>query len=107
MCSSTKRRAGCGLNVTSPAPVASLASLLPLGEEHTLGMERIMATIMAKFEAMWNVCLANKGSFEPFMDLYLDRWLHSYVRHLCRDLRAHLAAPRFRVAFCTPLRFFQ
>ena len=65
-----------------------------------------MATIMAKFEAMWNVFLANKGSFEPFMDLYLDRWLHSYVCRLCHDLRAHLAAPRFCVAFCTPLHFF-
>lgn len=44
-------------------------------------MERTAAILMAKFEAMWKVFVENRGSFEPFMDLYLDRWLHSYVPH--------------------------
>jgi biotin--protein ligase len=26
---------------------------------------------------MWNSFVASKGSFEPFLDLYLTRWLHS------------------------------
>lgn len=38
-----------------------------------------MAIVMAKFEGMWTTFLENKGSFEPFMDLYLDRWLHTYA----------------------------
>jgi len=29
------------------------------------------------FENMWDVFVANRGSFAPFMDLYLERWLHS------------------------------
>ena len=70
---------GCGLNVNSPPPIASLASLLPPGEDRTISMELMLALIMAKFDTMWDKFLINKGSFEPFMDLYLDRWLHSYV----------------------------
>ena len=52
-----------------------------------------MATITTRFESMWNVFLANKGSFEPFMDLYLDRWLHSYV---CARFRG----AELRLIFC-------
>ena len=47
-------------------------------------MERTMAIVMVKFERMWNTFLENKGSFEPFMDLYLDRWLHSYAASILR-----------------------
>jgi len=32
---------------------------------------------MAKFEAMWSIFLSERGSFAPFMSLYLERWLHS------------------------------
>ncbi|KAL0562811.1 biotin holocarboxylase synthetase, partial [Marasmius crinis-equi] len=42
-----------------------------------LSMERTAAAIMAKFEKMWRVFVAGRGDFNPFMDLYLDRWLHS------------------------------
>ncbi|KAJ3549407.1 hypothetical protein NM688_g5181 [Phlebia brevispora] len=70
---------GCGLNVASPPPIASLASVIPSWEDRTLSMERTMAILMAKFEVMWDKFLENKGSFEPFMDLYLDRWLHTYA----------------------------
>jgi biotin--protein ligase len=41
-------------------------------------MERMAVIIMSKFEPMWNTFMAHRGSFEPFMDLYLRRWLHSY-----------------------------
>ena len=40
-------------------------------------MERTLATIMARFERMWAEFVHERGSFAPFMDLYLDRWLHS------------------------------
>ena len=43
-------------------------------------MEGTLAAIMARFERMWAEFVRERGSFEPFMDLYLDRWLHSYVR---------------------------
>ncbi|KAI0342898.1 class II aaRS and biotin synthetase [Trametopsis cervina] len=68
---------GCGLNVLSPPPMASLASVLPSGSERALSMERTLAVVVSRFEGMWSRFLAGKGSFEPFMDLYLDRWLHS------------------------------
>ena len=68
---------GCGLNVLNPPPIASLARLLPPGMKHNLSIERTLAILMTKFEGMWNTFVGGKGSFEPFMDLYLDRWLHS------------------------------
>ncbi|KAI0768248.1 hypothetical protein BD413DRAFT_633936 [Trametes elegans] len=69
--------AGCGLNVLNPPPIASLAQLLPPGSEQLPTMERTLAAVMARFERMWAEFVAARGSFEPFMDLYLDRWLHS------------------------------
>ncbi|THH02031.1 hypothetical protein EW026_g756 [Hermanssonia centrifuga] len=68
---------GCGVNVLNPPPIASLASLIPSGVDRKLSMERTAAIIMAKFQSMWTTFLAHKGSFDPFMDLYLGRWLHS------------------------------
>ncbi|KAG8830491.1 biotin holocarboxylase synthetase [Serendipita sp. 399] len=41
-----------------------------------LTMENMAATIMAIFGRMWNDFITAE-SFEPFMDLYLDRWMHS------------------------------
>ena len=40
-------------------------------------MEGTLAAIMARFERMWAEFVRERGSFAPFMDLYLDRWLHS------------------------------
>ncbi|KAI0364526.1 class II aaRS and biotin synthetase [Pilatotrama ljubarskyi] len=68
---------GCGLNVLNPPPITSLAQLLPPGSERHPTMERTLAAIMARFERMWAEFVSARGSFEPFMDLYLDRWLHS------------------------------
>lgn len=73
---------GCGINVLNPMPTTSLSQLNP---ETNLSMEKLIATIMAKFETMWDVFVLHKGSFHPFMDLYLERWLHSYVNSC--DLR--------------------
>ncbi|KAJ7151389.1 biotin-ligase [Mycena crocata] len=70
---------GSGLNVLNPPPITSLSQLLPLDEEPELSMERTAAAILVKFEGMWSVFVAGKGSFEPFMDLYLQRWMHSSV----------------------------
>jgi len=66
---------GCGLNVLNPLPTTSLSQLVPPGE--VLSMEKVMATIMTVFEQMWDEFLDTAGSWEPFKDLYLARWLHS------------------------------
>ena len=70
---------GCGLNVSNPPPITSLAQLLPPESQRKLSLERTTATIMAKFEGMWSTFLSHRGSFDPFMSLYLERWLHSWV----------------------------
>ncbi|EJD07395.1 class II aaRS and biotin synthetase [Fomitiporia mediterranea MF3/22] len=68
---------GCGLNVLSPSPLTSLTQLIPPGlPDFTLTMERTAAVIMSTFDEMWSR-FSSSASFEPFMDLYLDRWLHS------------------------------
>ena len=71
---------GCGVNVLNPPPILSLAQLLPAGgAQSPPTMERTLAAIMARFDRMWAQFVAARGSFEPFMDLYLERWLHSCV----------------------------
>lgn len=67
---------GCGLNVLNEPPIFSLSQLLPEGSA-TVSMEATAATILTKFDKMWNEFVQGRGSFDPFMDLYLDRWLHS------------------------------
>ncbi|KAL5537063.1 BPL1 [Sanghuangporus sanghuang] len=68
---------GCGLNVFSPSPMTSLVQLIPAGLDNTnLSMERTLAVIMATFDKMWSK-FSTEASFDPFMDLYLERWLHS------------------------------
>ncbi|KZT22960.1 class II aaRS and biotin synthetase [Neolentinus lepideus HHB14362 ss-1] len=68
---------GAGLNVTNSLPTTSIAQLLPTNSDRTLNMEDTAAVVLAKFEAMWKTFVAHGGSFEPFLDLYLERWLHS------------------------------
>ncbi|KAF7762164.1 hypothetical protein Agabi119p4_8757 [Agaricus bisporus var. burnettii] len=73
---------GCGLNVFNEMPLTSLSQLLrhtPSGDKRrsNLSLERTAAVILCKFGELWNEFVAAKGSFEPFMDLYLRRWLHS------------------------------
>ncbi|KAI0705531.1 hypothetical protein C8Q76DRAFT_771266 [Earliella scabrosa] len=73
---------GCGLNVLNPPPIMSLAQLSPDSPEsaskpQSPTMEGTLAAIMARFERMWAEFVRERGSFAPFMDLYLERWLHS------------------------------
>ena len=73
--SQTDLTSGCGLNVLNVHPTFSLSQLT----NKELRLEKTVATIMAVFEKMWSVFLENRGSFDPFMDSYLERWLHSCV----------------------------
>lgn len=85
------------MNVHNQPPIASLAQLQQIhphvnAGSGTLVLERIAAITMAKFEVMWNTFVQER-SFNPFMDLYLKRWLHSSVVHFsllfCLDLTLH------------------
>ncbi|KAL0946048.1 hypothetical protein HGRIS_012321 [Hohenbuehelia grisea] len=68
---------GCGINVLNEEPIMSLSQLLSPESKHRLSMEMTLAAILAKFESMWSAFLAARGSFDSFMSLYLERWLHS------------------------------
>lgn len=67
---------GIGLNVLNKYPTISLSQLAP---GVTLTLERTAAVLTCTFERLWDEFVAAKGSFEPFNDLYLERWLHSCV----------------------------
>ncbi|THH27195.1 hypothetical protein EUX98_g6992 [Antrodiella citrinella] len=80
---------GCGINVLNAPPIASLSQLGT--PQQPLSMERTAAVIMVTFEPMWNTFLAERGSFSPFMDLYLERWLHSDQRVTITSTTPHRA----------------
>ncbi|KAI0050317.1 class II aaRS and biotin synthetase [Auriscalpium vulgare] len=62
---------GCGLNISTPAPLTSLSTLGPLS------METMLALILSKFQHLWTRFLDTRGSWAPFEDDYLDAWMHS------------------------------
>ncbi|GLB41500.1 putative biotin-protein ligase, N terminal [Lyophyllum shimeji] len=68
---------GCGLNVLNAAPTFSLAQLLPPDQRSSLKLEKTVANILARFEKMWGTFVQERKSFDSFMNLYLERWLHS------------------------------
>lgn len=67
---------GCGLNVFNDLPTSSL-SAINTGSKRDLKVEDVAASICGCFEKLWGKFSANYGSFQPFMDDYLDNWLHS------------------------------
>ncbi|KAI6096161.1 class II aaRS and biotin synthetase [Pisolithus croceorrhizus] len=74
---------GCGLNVLNRPPVASLQQLVEAfgGDGHTstdLRVERVAAAILASFERIWESFLdEDERGFEPFLDRYTSKWVHS------------------------------
>ena len=70
---------GCGLNVLNVQPMTSLAQLRGAAQTDILSIERTAASVISKFESMWSDFTHGEVSFEPFMDLYLKRWIHSFV----------------------------
>ncbi|KAA1474395.1 class II aaRS and biotin synthetase [Dentipellis sp. KUC8613] len=67
---------GCGLNVSTPPPIASLSLLSP-AQQPPLRPETVLPVILAKFEALWAAFVQGRGSWAPFADAYLDAWMHS------------------------------
>ncbi|KAJ4481906.1 hypothetical protein J3R30DRAFT_3699149 [Lentinula aciculospora] len=86
---------GCGLNVFCRHPLFSLMRVgkptlstpykdpcCPTSMKDELGhlsMESTLATILARFEKMWEEFLGSGGSFERWMGRYQDKWLHRWV----------------------------
>lgn len=70
---------GCGLDVLNAPPIMSFSQLIPPDVVSSLTIEGAAATILVKFEKMWNEFTASGGSFAPFIGIYRKRWLHSYV----------------------------
>ncbi len=67
---------GIGLNVLNSRPTTSLAQLMQ-GPSDALTLEKTAVILMTKFEVLWEEFLVNRGTFAPFRNLYLERWLHS------------------------------
>ncbi|CCA70934.1 related to BPL1-biotin holocarboxylase synthetase [Serendipita indica DSM 11827] len=91
---------GCGLNVLNEPPIFSISQLDPSlrASNQRLTMENMLAAIMVKFGRMWDE-FVSEGSFEPFIDLYLDRWIHSDQLVTLDTVKPPL---RVRIAGITP-----
>ena len=72
---------GCGINVSTPAPVTALDLLCKPGGH--LNAETVLALVLTEFEPLWTAFVAGRGSWAPFEETYLDMWMHSYVFHSC------------------------
>ena len=59
--------------------MCSILQFIPPEASLGLGLEKVAATIMTKLEPLLDGWIKDGGSFESFTDLYLRRWLHSYV----------------------------
>jgi hypothetical protein len=68
---------GCGINVSTPAPVTALDLLCRPGEH--LDAETVLALVLTEFERLWTEFVAGRGNWAPFEEAYLDMWMHSYV----------------------------
>ena len=59
--------------------MCSLLQLIPPEASLELRMEKVAATIMNKLKPLLDQWFKDGGLFDSLTDLYLRRWLHSYV----------------------------
>ena len=79
--------------------MCSLLQLVPPEAPLELRMEKVAATIMKKLEPLLDQWIKDGGSFDFFTDLYLRRWIHSYVLsypRLSEELNSFLVKERDR-----------
>lgn len=71
--------------------MCSLLQFIPPEASLDLRLEKVAATVMLKLEPLLDQWIKDGGSFESLTDLYLKRWLHSYVysRQQAFDAPAH------------------
>jgi biotin--protein ligase len=66
---------GIGLNVTNAAPTTSLSQLAAKANLPSLTVEKLLASILAQFEAMYTR-FCRTGFDRHFEDMYYRNWLH-------------------------------
>jgi len=74
--------------------MCSLLQLIPPEVPLELRMEKVAATIMIRLEPLIDQWIKDGGSFDSLTDLYLRRWMHSYVLSLPQlpeELRSFVA----------------
>lgn len=75
---------GCGINLSNSKPTTSVNELIALHNARTgsnlqpIEPETLLAAVLRQLDRMWPT-FTDQG-FEPFVDQYLRRWIHSCVR---------------------------
>lgn len=76
---------GCGVNVSNLAPTTAINHIISLYNHanntqlEEFSQEQLLAAILVKFESFYNDFCSNGFGFEPFLDIYYKRWLHTFV----------------------------
>jgi biotin--protein ligase len=71
------------VNVRNPAPTTAVNHIIALYNEqhHTMlapiTQEDLLAAILAKFESFYHKFQHCGHGFNPFLDIYYKRWLHT------------------------------
>ncbi|CEH14264.1 Biotin holocarboxylase synthetase/biotin-protein ligase [Ceraceosorus bombacis] len=77
---------GCGINCLNARPTTSLSDLITnhnsrlcAGEAalELVSQEKLAGAVLATLEKLWRIFAGGGGSFEPFIPLYEQVWLHS------------------------------
>ncbi|PKC69024.1 class II aaRS and biotin synthetase [Rhizophagus irregularis] len=77
--------AGCGVNVSNLAPTTAINHIISLYNHanntqlEEFSQEQLLAAILVKFESFYSDFCRNGYGFEPFLDIYYERWLHTFV----------------------------
>ncbi|CAB4422288.1 unnamed protein product [Rhizophagus irregularis] len=75
--------AGCGVNVSNLAPTTAINHIISLYNHanntqlEEFSQEQLLAAILVKFESFYSNFCRNGYGFEPFLDIYYERWLHT------------------------------
>ncbi|KAH8918057.1 class II aaRS and biotin synthetase [Atractiella rhizophila] len=77
---------GCGINTSNPRPTTSINELIEYQNRNlprttapipALTQEELLARVLIKFEMMYRSFISTQGDFRPFLDSYIQHWLHS------------------------------
>ncbi|RIB04324.1 hypothetical protein C2G38_2222689 [Gigaspora rosea] len=77
--------AGCGVNLNNPEPTTSINQLIANYNESAhsskqlpfFSQEQLLSLILVKFEKFYKEFYQNSHGYDPFLDIYFKRWLHS------------------------------
>ncbi|KAH8928383.1 class II aaRS and biotin synthetase, partial [Atractiella rhizophila] len=78
---------GCGINTSNPRPTTSINELIEYQNRNlpretapipALTQEELLARVLIKFEIMYRSFISTQGDFRPFLDSYIQHWLHRH-----------------------------